>query len=33
MKSVILGTQMIASGSNKTMIAGGMESITSTTAH
>ena len=30
MKSVILGTQMIASGSRKTVIAGGMESMTST---
>ena len=33
MKSVILGTQMIDSGSRKTVIAGGMESITSTSSH
>ena len=33
MKLVILGTQMIASGSRKTVIAGEIESITSTTAY
>ena len=33
MKSVILDTQIIDSGSRKTVIAGGMESITSISAH
>ena len=33
MKSVILGTQIIASGSRKTVIAGGIKIITRTTTY
>ena len=33
MKSVILGNQIIANEGRKTVITGGMENITNTTAH